>query len=103
MLVDVVADHQVDGRDLLGEAAKPGHELRKRVHVQPVVGIHHHEVQPQRVGDALVDALAVAAVALVDHADHVRVLRGVAVRDGGGAVGGAVVHQQYVRFVARLE
>ena len=41
----------------------------QRVGVQPVVGVNDLEIDARRVADALVDALAVAAVLLMDDAN----------------------------------
>ena len=94
VLVHVVGDEQIHRIVRGGKLPQLVQHGLEGPLVQPVVGVHHLVIQAAGVAQALVDALAVAAVLLVDGPDDVRVLRGVAVADGGGVVlGGAVVHQ----------
>ena len=65
--------------------------MLQRHGVDPVVAVHHFEIGTGGVFEPLVDAFAVAAVFLMDHADGVGILSGVCVCNLPGAVGGAVV------------
>ena len=101
MLIDVVADHQVR----CGAAGHQGGQLCQHllqgIGVQPVVTVHHLVVQAGGVADALVDALAVAAVLLMDGLDDGGVLGGIFVADGRGLVlDGTVVHQNDLGLLA---
>ena len=76
------------------QQAQPVQHLFQGLGVQPVVAVHHLVINAGGIADALVDALAVAAVFLVDGPDDGGVFGGVFVADGGGFVlGGPVVHQ----------
>ena len=104
VLVDIVADHHVHQLVVPDELAQLIQRLVQGGHIHPVVGVHHLIVDTPGVADALVDALTVAAVGLMDGPDNVGVLLLVAVADGRGVVlGGAVVHQDDLDVVAALE
>ena len=100
MLVDIVAQKQVHRLLHGGKLPQAVHDLGQGLAVQPVVGIHDLEIEAAGVAHALVDALAMAAVLLMDDADDVRVLGGVLVGNAAGVVGGAVVHQDDLGFLA---
>ena len=98
MLIDIIAQQQVDRLRHGGKLAQFFHDTGKRFAVEPVVRIDDLEVKPLRVADALVDALAMAAVLLVDHADDVGIFFGPGVGNGAGLVLGTIVHQDDLGF-----
>ena len=101
VLVDVVGHHHVHRGGHMGELAQLGHDGVQSVLVQPVVRVHHLIIYAPGVADALVDALAVAAVFLVDGPDDVGVLGGPRIALGRSVVfGGAVVHQNDLDVLA---
>ena len=94
MLVHIVADHQIRRGAAGYQRGQTLQHLLQGVGVQPVVAVHYLVVQAGGVADALIDALAVAAVLLMDGLDDGGVLCGVLVADGGGVIlGGTIVHQ----------
>ena len=94
MLVDVVADHQVGGGAAGHQSLQLGQHGLQGGGVQPVVAVHDLVIQAGGVPDALIHALAVAAVLLMDGLDDGGVLGGVFIADGRGLVlDGTVVHQ----------
>ena len=94
VLVHIVADHQVRGGVVLHQNRQLIQHLFQGLGVQPVVTVHHLVVQARGVADALVHALAVAAVLLMDGLDDGGVFGGVFVADGRGLVlDRAVIHQ----------
>ena len=94
MLVHVVADHQIGGGAAGREGLQLGQHGLEGGGVEPVVAVHDLVVQAGGVPDALIDALAVAAVLLMDGLDNGGVLLGIFVADGGGLVlDGTVVHE----------
>ena len=101
VLVHIIAHHHV--HRVFGEGAQLVHHLVQAGHIQPVVRVHHLVVQAGGVGQALVYALAVAAVGLVDDPHHIGVLFGIPVGNGGGVIGGAVVHQDDLGLIAGLQ
>ena len=104
MLIDIVAHHHVHQPVVPDELAQLVQGLVQGGHIHPVVRVHYLIVNAPGVADALVHALAVAAVLLVDGTDDVGVLLLIPVADGRGLVfGGAVVHQNDLNVVAPLE
>ena len=69
--------------------AQLGQDLLQGIGVEPVVGVDDLEVDAGGIADALVDALAVAAVLLMNDADDGGVLFGVGVGNFAGVVLGA--------------
>ena len=67
MLVDVVDDHQVDG--MLFELPELREQLDVGVVIDPVVAVHHLEVQAGSILEPLHDCRAVSAVLLVHRLD----------------------------------
>ena len=101
MLIHIVADHQVRGGVVLHQNRQLIQHLFQGLGVQPVVTVHHLVVQAGGVADALIDALAVAAVLLMDGLDDGGVLCGVLVADGGGVIlDGTIVHQNDLGLLA---
>ena len=104
MLIDIVAHHHVHQPVVPDELAQLVQGLVQGGHIHPVVRVHYLIVNAPGVADALVHALAVAAVLLVDGPDDVGVLLLIPVADGRGLVfGGAVVHQNDLNVVAPLQ
>ena len=94
VLVDIVADHQVRRGAPGSQRVQLGQHGPEGDFVQPVVAVYHLIIQAGGVADALVDALAVAAVLLMDGLDDGGVLGSVLVADGRGLVlHGTVVHE----------
>ena len=94
MLVDIVADHQVRRGAPGSQRVQLGQHGPEGCFVQPVVAVHYLVVQAGGVADALIHALAVAAVLLMDGLDDGGIFGGVLVADGGGVIlGGTIVHQ----------
>ena len=62
VLIHIVAQQQVHGLRQSGKFPQLGHDLLQGIGIQPVVRVHHLEVHTGSVADALVHALAVAAV-----------------------------------------
>ena len=94
MLVHIVADHQIRRGAAGYQRGQTLQHLLQGVGVQPVVAVHYLVVQAGGVADALIDALAVAAVLLMDGLNDGGVLCGVLVADGGGVIlDGTIVHQ----------
>ena len=101
MLVDVVADHQVGGGAAGHKSLQLGQHGLQGGGVQPVVAVHDLVIQAGGVPDALIHALAVAAVLLMDGLDDGGVLCGVLVADGGGVIlDGTIVHQNDLGLLA---
>ena len=101
MLVHIVADHQIRRGAAFHQRGQALQHLFQGVGVQPVVAVHYLVVQAGGVADALIDALAVAAVLLMDGLDDSGVLCGVLVADGGGIIlDRAVVHQNDLGLLA---
>ena len=104
VLIDVVADHQIRGRTACHEGLQLGQNGLEGGGVQPVVAVHDLVVQTGGVPDALIDALAVAAVLLMDGLDDGGVLCGVLVADGGGVIlHGTVVHEDDLGLLSGRE
>ena len=94
MLVDIVADHQVRRGAPGNQRVQLGQHGPEGCFVQPVVAVHYLVIQAGGVADALIHALAVAAVLLMDGLDDGGIFGGVLVADGGGIVlHGTVVHK----------
>ena len=83
MLVHIVADHHVRRGAAGHQSGQAGQNLFQGVGVQPVVAVHYLIVQAGGVADALIDALTVAAVLLMDGLDDGGIFGGVLVADGG--------------------
>ena len=92
LLVHVVRDEQVHARPALLEAAQDGEHGGQGAGIQPVVGIDDLVVGSAGLAQAGAHGDAVAAVVLMDGADDTRVASHPLLRLGGGAVRGAVVH-----------
>ena len=101
MLIHIVAQQQIHRLLHGGEFPQLGHGLLQAVGIQPVIGIHDLEIQALRVADALIDALAVAAVLLMDDPHDVGVAGGELVCDFAGIVLGAIVHQNDLGVLPR--
>ena len=94
MLVDIVADHQVRRGAPGSQRVQLGQHGPEGCFVQPVVAVHYLVVQAGGVANALIHALAVAAVLLMDGLDDGGIFGSVLVADGGGVIlGGTIVHQ----------
>jgi len=93
MLIDIVGHHQIKRLFVVEVGAQLGQDLLQGIGVQPVIRVHDLEVDSGGIADALVDALAVAAVFLMDDADDGGVLFGVGIGDLAGVVLGAVIHK----------
>ena len=79
MLIDIVGHHQIKRLFIAQVGAQLGQDLLQGIGVQPVIGVHDLEVDAGGIADALIDALAVAAVLLMDDADDGGVLFGVGI------------------------
>ena len=101
MFVDIVAQQQVHRGLHGGKGPQFFHDFGQGVGVQPVVGVHHLEVDPPGVADALVHPFAVAAVLLMDDPDDVGVFFRPGVRNGAGLVLGTVIHQDDLGVLPR--
>ena len=100
MLIYIVAHHEVHRIGLPGKFPQFIQHLFQRIGIQPVVRVHHFVIEPGGVAQALIHALAVAAVGLVDGSDNAGILLGIPVADGRGVVlGGAVVHQDDLNVI----
>ena len=66
--------------------AQLGQDLLQGIGVEPVVGVDDLEVDAGGIADALVDALAVAAVLLMNDADDGGVLFGVGIGNFAGVI-----------------
>ena len=94
VLVDIVADHQVRRGAPGSQRVQLGQHGPEGCFVQPVVAVHYLVIQAGGVADALIHALAVAAVLLMDGLDDGGIFGGVLVADSGGVIlGGTIVHQ----------
>ena len=94
MLVHIVADHQVGGSAAGHKGRQPCQNFFQSVGVQPVVAVHDLIVQAGGIADALIDALAVTAVFLMDGLDDGGIFGGIFIADGRGVVlDGTIVHQ----------
>ena len=101
VLVHIVADHQIRRGAAGNQCGQALQHLFQGVGVQPVVAVHYLVVQAGGVADALIDALAVTAVLLMDGLDDGGVLCGVLVADGGGVIlDGTIVHQNDLGLLA---
>ena len=89
MLIDIVGHHQIKRLLVVEVGAQLGQDLLQGIGVEPVVGVDDLEVDAGGIADALVDALAVAAVLLMNDADDGGVLFGVGVGNFAGVVLGA--------------
>ncbi len=69
MLIDIVGHHQIKRMLVVEVGTQLGQNFLQRVGVQPVVGVDDLEIDARRIADALVDALTVAAVLLMNDAD----------------------------------
>ena len=93
-VIDVVADEQVHRLLHPGEIPQDREDAREGVRIHPVVAVHHLEVEPHGIADAGHHRAAVAGVLLVDGPDGGGVGLRQFIGDGGGAVFGAVVHDE---------
>ena len=103
MLIDIVGHHQIKRLLVVEVGAQLGQDLLQGIGVEPVVGVDDLEVDAGGIADALVDALAVAAVLLMNDADDGGVLFGVGVGNFAGVVLGAVVHKDDLGVLPRGE
>ena len=103
MLIDIVGHHQVKGLCIAEVGAQLGQDLLQGIGVQPVIRVHDFEVDAGGIADALIDALAVAAVLLMDDADDVGVFFSVGIGDLAGVVLGAVIHKDDLGVLPRGE
>ena len=103
MLIDIVGHHQIKRLCIVEVGAQLSQNLLQGLGVQPVIGVHDLEVDAGGIADALIDALAVAAVLLMDDADDGGVLFGVGVGNFAGVVLGAVVDEDDLGILARGE
>ena len=94
-LVDEVAHQKIQGRLPLHEGAQGIQDLHVGLLIDPVVAVHHLEIDSGGVSQAGVHRLPVSAVFLVDRPADARIIPLVFVRDLPGSVlGGAVVHDE---------
>ena len=98
VLIHIVAQQQVHGLGHGGKFPQFGHDLLQGIGVQPVVGIHHLEIQAGSIADALVDALAV-----VHSPADGGVFSGPGARNGAGPVLGTLIHQDDLCILARRQ
>ena len=103
VLVDVVRHHQIKRMLVVEVGTQLSQNFLQRVGVQPVVGVDDLEIDARRVADALVDALTVATVLLMDDANDGGVFFGVGVGNFAGVVLGAVVDKDDLGILARGE
>ena len=91
VLVYVVAEHKVNVIAAVMEAAQAVHNDLECLNAEPVIRVHDLEIDARGVAKALIYALTVAAVLLMDNADDARKLFCVRVGDLARVIGGAVV------------
>ena len=103
MLIDIVGHHQIKRLLVVEVGAQLGQDLLQGIGVEPVVGVDDLEVDAGGIADALVDALAVAAVLLMYGFYDGGVLFGVGVGNFAGVVLGAVIHKDDLGVLPRGE
>ena len=103
MLIDVIADEQVHKLALVHPLPDGMEHLLQVIGFYPVIRVHHLIIYAGGVTDALIDALAMASVRLMDHPNDVRMLCGIAVSNGRRFVGRTVVYQNDLYLVSAGE
>ena len=102
LFIDIVAHQQVGAIALGRKPAQSVQHLGVGIVVQPVVAVHHLEIQTLGVFHTGHHRGAVAAVRLMDGPHNAGIVLLVFVRNGGGIVGGTVIHDQDLHLVAAL-
>ena len=99
MLIDIIADHQIQRCPRRVELAQLVHNTAQRIGIQPVIRINDFIICTGCIPKSLIHTLAVAAVWLMNRTDDCWVLGRIAICNSGCIIGRAVVDQNDLRFL----
>ena len=97
MDIEIVGQHHIRAALALTFLQKV--QKRRQIGAERIVAVHYLKIRAGSMGKALVDALSVTAVFLVDHPDDLGIALGVAVGDGAGIILRAVINDNDLHAV----